>query len=346
MASLDQGQFDLDSTGFLGVIQQKADMFRRGYAAGKAQAEPLSPAGLLFAGMGGSGVGAELVRDACTRVMDLPVTIVRHYTMPNHVKSDWHVLAVSYSGSTEETLSVAQRAKQRGVPVTSFATGGKLAKLAGRNVPQHVGTQPRQATGHAWASILGFLDGSGILLEPVPVNRAVEAIHQVDEVCGPHVPEEKNKAKQMARLLADPIPQIYATPSFYGVAHFFRAMLNENAKKIAGWEQIPECNHNDLSGWGGDADHRKSFAAVFLNHSEQIPEMDKRIKFMQQRMDAWGLPWTQRVAGPIHRFRDHVVEQARAIQFFDYVAYYTAMIRGQDPAQIHDILALKEFLRS
>ncbi len=340
-------RWELDRDGFLPDIQAKDRFMTQGYEAGFDNAPAgLQARGLLFAGMGFSGVSANLVRDAATRSLDTPFSIVKHYQFPHHVKSDWHTLAVSYSGETEETLNVARESLRRGVPMTAFTTGGTLAELATRTVPQPAGHQPRAALAYTWFSLLGFLHGSGLLKEKVPVEDAVAAVHEVDEACGPHVPEAQNEAKQLARKLWNPIPQIYATPAFFGVGLHFRGMINENAKKIAHVELVPECNHNDITGWGGDDRNRQHFTILALSHGEQNPEIRKRLQWMEDQYRSWGLAWHHKVMRPVHSFRQHVVEQARAIQFLDYTSFYTAMLREQDPSEIKLIRGLKSFLRS
>lgn len=335
-----------DPTGFVEAIQRKATLVADGYRAGQANAtRGLRAEGLLFAGMGFSGFCADLVRDAATRALDIPFTVVKHYQYPRHVKPGWHCLAISYSGETEETVAVTREALRRGVKVTGFSTGGTLAKLAQGNVPQPTGYQPRAAFAHTWFSVLGFLEGSGLIDERVPVDAAVKAVRDVDAACGPDVPEEHNEAMQLARRLVDSIPQIYATPAFYGVGLHFRGSLNENAKKIADVDLVPESNHNDLTGWGGDVRHRGLFSVLCLSHGNQNPEMRKRLNFMEDRYRSWGVPWHNHTARPINTFGDHVVEQARAVQFLDYTSVYIAALRGLDPADIRDIKALKEFLR-
>jgi glucose/mannose-6-phosphate isomerase len=335
-----------DPGGYLRSVQGKAAQMAAGYEVGIKHAVPgLDAAGLLFAGMGFSGVGSDLVRDACTRVMDQPFTIVKHYQFPHHVRRDWHLLAVSYSGTTEETLSVAREAKRRGVPTTAFCTGGPLAELAERNVPQAPGFQPRMAFGHAWFSMLGFLEGSGILKERVPLDAALKAVRDADKAYGPSVPEANNPAKQLARVLHDKLPQLYATPAFYGVAYAFRAWLNENAKKIVSVDHIPECNHNDLTGWGGDVEGRRNFAVVLISHSEQNPQIMSRLAFMRSRYEEWGVPLQHVETRPVHSFRDHVAAQASALQLLDYAGFYTAMLRGVDPCEIRLIEGLKAHLR-
>lgn len=333
-----------DKGNLLGAIQQKADLLRRGHAAGMAAApKDFTADGLLFAGMGGSGATAHLVRDACTRAMPNPFTIVQHYQIPHHVQPGWHTVALSYSGATEETLTVVRDAKARGVGVTGFSTGGQLADLADNLVRQPTGFQPRVALGHAWFSVLGWLEGTGMLTAKTPVEAAAAAVEDIDATCGPEVDEAENPAKQLARRLIDKIPQIYATPAFQGTALFFRCQLNENAKKIAGVEMVPECNHNDIMGWGGDP-MRRHFTAVALSHAEQNPQIQARLEFMEELYGRLDVPWHHHRFGPVHSYEDHVIEQARGVQFADYVSFYLAMMRGIDPSEIAAIKALKAHL--
>lgn len=341
---LDAGRFPNDRSGFLSAIQNKAELMEAGHAAGASHAPArLRPEGLLFAGMGFSGVSADLVKDACTRALKMPFTVVKHYQFPHHVKKDWHCFAVSYSGETEETLSVARVALARDVPVTAFTSGGTLASMA-PVVPQPQGYQPRAAFAYTWMSLLGFMEASGILGEKVPIRRAVGAVREMDEACAPSVPETHNEAKRLARILYEKIPQIYATPAFYGVGKHFRGMLNENAKKIADVDLVPECNHNDLSGWGEDP-NRKHFTCLALSHANQNPQIQKRLAFMEERYTQWGLPWYHRVFPSIETMQEHIVGQARAIQLLDYTSFYIAMLRGVDPSEIREIRALKDRLR-
>ncbi len=346
LSSLDQESWPLDASNFLGAIQNKSNLLREGHAAGlKAAPGPLRASGLLFAGMGFSGISANLVKDAATRALDMPFSIVKHYQFPHHVKRDWMTLAVSYSGETEETLEVTRESRRREVPVTVFTTGGTIQELGDYVVPQPTGYQPRAALGYSWFSLLGFLEGTGMMHDQVPVEGAVAAVLEVDAACGPDVPEEQNEAKQLARKLHEKVPQIYATPAFYGVGLHFRGMLNENAKKIAHVDLIPECNHNDLTGWGDDP-NRSHFTVLALSHAEQNPQIVKRIGFMRDRYTAWGLPWHHRQFNPVHSFQQHVIEQARAIQFLDYASFYVAMLRGEDPSEIREIKGLKAHLKA
>lgn len=329
-----------DSEGFLESMTQKGELLRQGHAAGLEAAEPIEAAGLAFVGMGFSGIAGDLVMDALGRASPWPMMSIKHYKLPRQVRSDWHVLAISHSGQTEETLALVEQAQRRGCAVTGFSTGGALGQRVDV-VPQPGHMQPRAATGHTWASILGYFQGAGIL-EDVPIDGMRRAVAGVDRANGLHVPYEDNEALQWGHALRDKVSMIYSTPAFASMGRAFRGLLNENAKKLAFDLVLPEANHNDLTAWGDP--NRAQFAAVCLHHAEQHPQLAKRIRYMRQRYAEWHVPWHDHMAPAIHTLDDHLIEQARAWQFLEYVSIYTALLRYQDPADITEIKALKAAL--
>ena len=58
--------------------------------------------------MGGSAIGADLVL-ACLPELPVPAAVVRGYELPAWAGPETLVVAVSYSGGTEETLACADR---------------------------------------------------------------------------------------------------------------------------------------------------------------------------------------------------------------------------------------------
>src|SRR3989338_9848436 len=60
---------------------------------------------IVCAGLGGSAIGADLVRSYIADDAKVPVFVNRNYALPNYVNEDTLVIASSYSGNTEETLS-------------------------------------------------------------------------------------------------------------------------------------------------------------------------------------------------------------------------------------------------
>ena len=60
---------------------------------------------VVILGMGGSAIGGDLVRSLALAEAKIPVIVHRDYGLPSFVDSRTLVIASSYSGNTEETLS-------------------------------------------------------------------------------------------------------------------------------------------------------------------------------------------------------------------------------------------------
>src|SRR3954468_10400273 len=85
---------------------------------------------VVVLGMGGSGVGGEVVRAIAAPFMAVPLTIVKGYEAPSFVSEGTLCFAVSFSGSTEETVEAAQEAAAAGARMVVISHGGALADLA------------------------------------------------------------------------------------------------------------------------------------------------------------------------------------------------------------------------
>jgi len=61
---------------------------------------------VVIAGMGGSAIGGDVVSILEKDNINIPFTVSRGYSIPNWVNENTLVICSSYSGNTEETLSV------------------------------------------------------------------------------------------------------------------------------------------------------------------------------------------------------------------------------------------------
>ena len=75
-------------------------------------------------GMGGSAIGGDLVRGIWSDRLRVPLEVVRGYDLPAWVGRDTLVVASSYSGATEETISAFDRGHRARRPVAVISTGG------------------------------------------------------------------------------------------------------------------------------------------------------------------------------------------------------------------------------
>jgi glucose/mannose-6-phosphate isomerase len=63
------------------------------------------PENVIVAGMGGSAIGGELLKDWARNKTNVPIEVSREYSLPAYANEKTLVLVTSYSGGTEEALS-------------------------------------------------------------------------------------------------------------------------------------------------------------------------------------------------------------------------------------------------
>src|SRR5262245_6715519 len=88
---------------------------------------------VVVAGMGGSGIAGDILAAAAADVLSVPVFVVKHLGLPAFVGDRTLVVAMSYSGGTEETVLAAQAALDSGAPLVAVTCGGALGELAQRH---------------------------------------------------------------------------------------------------------------------------------------------------------------------------------------------------------------------
>ena len=81
---------------------------------------------ICFAGMGGSAIGADLIRAYSLKSCPHPVQVNRHYEVPNYINEETLFIACSFSGNTEETLTALSSALEKGAQVVGVTSGGTL----------------------------------------------------------------------------------------------------------------------------------------------------------------------------------------------------------------------------
>jgi len=122
---------------------------------------------ILVAGMGGSAIGGDFVRSYLADKLTIPMFINRNYGLPLFVDSNTLVIASSYSGNTEESLSAFEEAMSRGCKIIVVTTGGRLLAMAqANNCPYIVlpgGFEPRAALGYSFGPILKLMQLIGFI---------------------------------------------------------------------------------------------------------------------------------------------------------------------------------------
>ena len=130
---------------------------------------------IVFLGLGGSAIGGDIIRSYLVEEANIPISVVRGYSLPRFVNKDSLVFATSYSGNTEETLSMYKEAISRKAHLIVITSGGRLERLAIKNgnllvsIPR--GFPPRCALGYCFMPALILLGKLNIVKNQEGVLR-------------------------------------------------------------------------------------------------------------------------------------------------------------------------------
>lgn len=270
----------LDSEDVLAAVERFADQCREGWEIGLTATGLPSADGIdsiVVLGMGGSGVSGDVIQAFVEPRLPVPFRVIKSYgPLPEWVGRNTLVFAVSYSGSTEETVAALEEAHTRGSRAVTLSSGGPLADLAREYGLAHVriptGLQPRASLGYLTLPILAVLVQIGLVpAMQTDVDEAVEVLADIASRCHRKRPLDENPAKQLAAKLHDKIPVIYGGHGLGATAAYrFKCDLNEYGKTPAFWHEIPELDHNEIVGWNQLDDVTKDRVALVLlrDHAE------------------------------------------------------------------------------
>ena len=301
---------------------------------------------VMILGMGGSAIGGDLISRLILNEAKIPMTVNRNYDLPAYVDNRTFIIACSYSGYTEETISALGQALNIGARCMVISTGGKLQEIAEeRNLPLFTfdyDAQPRATLPFSFMAVFCTLQRLGIIGDKsADIAETIKILQQLTEQMDITVPVEKNQAKQMAQKLYDKFIFIYGAEITSEIAYRWKTQFNENSKNWAANESFSELNHNTIVGYQFPAEFAED-AWVILLRSKLISEP------ILARYDA-----TCRVFAE-YNIKYSIVdidgESALAqmlslVLLGDYISYYLAILNGVDPTPIETIDKLKHELR-
>jgi glucose/mannose-6-phosphate isomerase len=300
---------------------------------------------IVILGLGGSAIGGDLV---CTLIQDecsVPVLVNRAYDLPAFVSDRTLVLASSYSGNTEETLSAFRQALDRGAMCLAITTGGQLAEICkSEHLPLitfDYRSQPRAALGYSFMILFLVLQKLGYVSDkPRQLEDATASLELLGAQLAPQVPQADNPAKQLARRLEGKLPVFYGAGHLSEVARRWKCQLNENSKSWAFWEVVPELNHNAVAGYEFPGSLAPFLRVLMLASDLYHPRFQARLEITGEILSQRGIAHeTIQVQG-----KSRFSQLLWAIHFVDYVSYYLAALNGVDPTPVDSIVYLKQRL--
>ncbi len=215
---------------------------------------------IVIGGLGGSGIGGRIARLAFMQQMPVPVEVFSEYSLPAYANEKTLVILCSYSGNTEETLSMFDQAKSRGCEMICVAASGQLKALAETHaLPYYsvaLGYQPRMTLGFGLGTLVMIL-GELIGQDMTSTVKEVEEMFKSPEAI-------VEQAKLMYNVFKPTIANKFVVVcdlAYEAVAIRFCQQIQENAKGEGFVSVLPESNHNMIESYYEK--HDTNF--IFLN---------------------------------------------------------------------------------
>jgi glucose/mannose-6-phosphate isomerase len=300
---------------------------------------------VVILGMGGSAIGGDLLKSLSALEKNALVLVHRDYDLPPYVDAKTLVIASSYSGMTEETLSAFNQVLSTPAKKLALTTGGKLKAIAEQNkIPvftiDYV-SSPRAAVGHSFLPLLGICQKIGIVSDKSKdVAEMAQVLKDLQATIDVECPLKLNPAKQLAIKLYNHLAVIYGAGFVSTAAQRWKTQINENSKAWAFYEILPELNHNATVGYEFPADLAQRLFVIFLRSPRLHPRTLLRYKLTAEMLtNAKVNHETVDVRG------ESALSQMMSLVFFgDWVSYYLALLNETDPYPVKIIDFLKKRL--
>jgi glucose/mannose-6-phosphate isomerase len=300
---------------------------------------------VVILGMGGSAIGGDFVRRLAITESEVPVWVHRDYGLPAFVDDNSLVIASSYSGNTEETLSAFTESLGTGAKKLAMTSGGKLKDLAeGEGIPVFVidyQAPPRAAFPHSFIPLTGVFQKLGLLADKSADLQ--EAADTLNKLAGDLIETRQlasNPAKQLATKLHGHVAVIYGAEMLSEVARRWKGELNENSKTWAFFEDFPELDHNAVVGYEFPAEVKDRVLVLMLRSSSVHPRILLRYDVTAKLLGKAGIAHESIEA----RGRSALAQMLGLVLLGDYASFYLSMLNEVDPASTGAIDFVKQSL--
>ncbi len=301
---------------------------------------------IALAGMGGSAIAGDILRDWIGNEIALPMETVRGYHLPAYLNKKSLVFFISYSGNTEETLSCMLDAIRQSCQIISISSNGAIGRVA-----QAFGLPlielPKMAAARAslpflFAPLPYVLAKTGILsMRKVEreMREAVEVVDKLTRELAIEVTVKRNLAKKVALEIFGTVPIAYCYNPFKSVGLRFKCQVNENCKLPARSDVFPELNHNEIMGWEASESILKRYTLVLLRDLAAEPlEVKARIDALKEKF------FSRKAKSVIEMIPQGETPLGKIFSLIftlDVVSMYLAVLHGRDPVASETFQILK-----
>ncbi|MCM8830039.1 MAG: bifunctional phosphoglucose/phosphomannose isomerase [Candidatus Omnitrophica bacterium] len=296
---------------------------------------------VIFAGMGGSAISGDIITTIVSENSKIPSFVNRDYTLPLWAHNEKTlVVAISYSGNTEETLTVLEEAGKRKNSIICISSGGKIEKIAREeNIPFlkiPPGYPPRCALGYLFFSCYKIMETLGIV-HPLENKLFIKMENWIKNF----LPESNNNlARNIAEKLYNRVALFYTSNKFLSVITRWKTQIAENSKAFAFINVFPEMNHNEIMSWRYPEWFIEKCLPVFIIPQKENPRIKIRFEITKDII----LKKQPEIINLVPEGEDMIEELFYLIILGDWISFYLAILNRVNPTEIQEIELLKQKL--
>jgi glucose/mannose-6-phosphate isomerase len=283
---------------------------------------------VVLLGMGGSGIGNEIAKSLFSDNSKVSIETVRDFSLPSYVDSTTLVIAVSFSGNTEEVLQSFAMALEKNAKMIAITTGGKLLDFCKTNLIPFVDfdypSQPRAAVGYFLSIIVNIFQNLELTNSKFDFSDFDSKI-------------DHNLAKKVAQNILGKVPVICAGEFLSPLAKRSANELNENAKYTAFTGELPEVFHNLIEGVENPKTNPENLFYVILDSNLYFQKNTERIKIFEQILESKKIDYTVLIANGANKLE----KLLNMLMLVDIISFYLAILLDVNPTPVETIEYLK-----
>ncbi len=302
---------------------------------------------IVLLGMGGSALGGHIIQSQS--IVKKPFEVSSAYHLPEYVNEKTLIIATSYSGNTEETVTATKEAILRGAKIIGITTGGELLALMQKNnfPVYHIDTknnpcnQPRFGVGYMlWGTLimlskLSLIDNdlkSDFKESITAITHSMETMGNLDNL----------EFEYLWENLKGRIPLILGAEHLSETGHFIQNQINETAKTFAVYYEIPEIHHHLLEGLKHPLNLKEKIIFLLLRSDMYSDKIDKRMRITEEILKTREIPAITFKA----ESTSEIAQVCETLAYGAFISYYCALLNELDPSDIPWVNYLKEQLKN
>ena len=304
-------------------------------------------------GMGGSNIGAGIIKSVFNDQIKVPISITPGYNVPAHVNKNTLYIISSYSGTTEEPLSTYKEVKKRGAKIIAITSHGGKNRLEKLMIKDHIpgyifkpeynpSGQPRLGLGYSIFGMAVMMAKTGLFkIDVKKIEDVIASLEIWDRELRPIIKTENNKAKQLAIKLYNKQPIMIAAEHLIGNIRTLRNQMCENSKQFTSYLTLPDLNHFAMEGLKFPISNKKDLIFFFIDSKFYHARVQKRVQLTKQVVKKNKI---EVVSHELHG-QTKLAQAFEMLQLGVWITYYLGMLNKVNPIKIPWVDWFKKQLR-